>query len=72
MGESRTVVLQARVSRGLAQTAAEDAAVLGLRGPSEAIREGLRLLHHKARLIAGDRDVDHFYSADGFYGGEDN
>jgi hypothetical protein len=66
MGESRTVVLQARVSRGLAQTAAEDAAVLGLRGTSEAIREGLRLLHDKARLVAGDRD------ADGFYGGEDD
>jgi hypothetical protein len=69
MGESRTVVLQARVARGLAQTAADDAAVLGLRGTSEAIREGLRLLHHKARLVAGDRDVDHVSSADDFYGG---
>ena len=38
-----------------------DRAALGLRTRSDAVREGLRLLHRQARLAALARDYDDFY-----------
>jgi hypothetical protein len=53
--------MQARVPRDIADHVAADAAVLGLDGVSEAIREGLRLLHRRAELAALAQDYDDFY-----------
>jgi hypothetical protein len=58
-----TVTMQARIDVGFARELVEhDAVVLGLDGPSELVREGLRLLHRRA----GEMDVaaayDEFYS----------
>src|SRR3989442_11987217 len=45
-----SVIMQARVDGDFARTLVErDAAVLGLDGPSELVREGLRLLHRRAQ-----------------------
>ena len=58
---SRTVVVQARVSEAEAATAQADAAQLGLEGTSEAVREGLALLHRRAQLSALAQSYDDFY-----------
>jgi hypothetical protein len=55
------VVVQARVPRQLADAIAEDVAVLGLGGTSDAIREGLWMLHRRAREVALGREFDEFY-----------
>ncbi|MPZ27445.1 MAG: hypothetical protein GEV12_13810 [Micromonosporaceae bacterium] len=55
------MVLQARVPAGVARQADEDAALLGLPNRSAAVREGLRLLHRRARELALARDYDDFY-----------
>jgi hypothetical protein len=57
-----TVTLQARVDAIFARELLEvDAAVLGLHGASEVVREGLRLLHKQARELAMARSYDEFY-----------
>src|SRR5260370_1253666 len=48
-----TVTMQARVDADFARELVEhDAVVLGLDGPSELVREGLRLLHLHPRELA--------------------
>ena len=61
---SRTVVVQARVSQAEAETAQQDAAVLGLGGTSDAVREGLALLHRRAHQVALARSYDDFYGGE--------
>lgn len=56
-----SVVLQARVSTEIADALPGDIDILGLEGTSEAIREGLLLLHRKAQLVALGRSYDVFY-----------
>jgi hypothetical protein len=58
---ARTVVVQARVSAAEAEAAQRDAAVLGLEGTSDAVREGLALLHRRAHQIALAQSYDDFY-----------
>ncbi|MGH3821225.1 MAG: ribbon-helix-helix protein, CopG family [Pseudonocardiaceae bacterium] len=54
-------LVQARVSDAVAQQLDADARALGLANRSEAVREGLRLLHRRARHAALARDYDAFY-----------
>ena len=57
-----TVTMQARIDAGFARELVEhDAAVLGLEGPSELVREGLRLLHRRAREMDLAAAYDDFY-----------
>jgi hypothetical protein len=59
------VTIQARIDAALfRELVGHDAAVLGLDGPSELVREGLRLLHRRAR------EMDLAAAYDEFYGGE--
>lgn len=54
--------MQARVDESFAHELLEmDAPVLGLSGPSELVREGLRLLHRQAREQAMADSYDEFY-----------
>jgi hypothetical protein len=54
--------MQARIDAAFARTLVEqDAAVLGLEGPSALVREGLRLLHERARQEAMIAGYDDFY-----------
>ena len=63
--KASSVILQARVDGGFAEELlAHDAVVLGLDGPSEVVREGLKLVHRRAQEQAL---ID---SYDQFYGGE--
>ena len=60
---SGTVTMQARIDVGFARELVEhDAAVLGLEGPSELVREGLRLLHKRAREMDLAAAYDEFYA----------
>jgi len=60
---SGTVTMQARIDAEFARELVEhDAAVLGLDGPSELVREGLRLLHRRAREMDVAAAYDEFYS----------
>src|SRR5580704_1454102 len=60
---SGTVTMQARIDAGFARELVEhDAAVLGLQGPSELVREGLRLLHRRAREMDLAAAYDEFYA----------
>jgi hypothetical protein len=53
----------ARIDAGFARELVEhDAVVLGLDGPSELVREGLRLLHRRAREMDVAAAYDEFYS----------
>ena len=55
--------MQARIDAGFARELVEhDAAVLGLEGPSELVREGLRLLHRRAREMDLAAAYDEFYA----------
>jgi Arc/MetJ-type ribon-helix-helix transcriptional regulator len=54
-------VIQARVPTAIARRADEDAALLGLANRSAAVREGLRLLHRRAREHALAQNYDNFY-----------
>ncbi len=55
--------MQARIDVGFARELVErDAAVLGLEGPSELVREGLRLLHRRAREMDLAAAYDEFYA----------
>jgi hypothetical protein len=54
--------MQARVDADFARELVDhDAAVLGLEGPSELVREGLRLLHRRAREMELAAAYDEFY-----------
>lgn len=57
----RMTLVQARVPEADARRLDADAGALGLANRSEAIREGLRLLHQRARHAALARDYDTFY-----------
>lgn len=60
-----TVTMQARVDANFARELVDhDAAVLGLDGPSELVREGLRMVHRRAR------EIDLAAAHDDFYGGQ--
>jgi hypothetical protein len=63
--KASSVILQARVEVGFAEELlAHDAVVLGLDGPSDLVREGLRLVHRRAQEQAL---IDSYGD---FYGGE--
>ena len=57
----RMTIVQARVPEADARRLDADADALGLTNRSEGIREGLRLLHQRARHAALARDYDTFY-----------
>lgn len=54
-------MVQARVSEAEAAMVQADAALLGLEGTSEAVREGLALLHRRAQLAALGQSYDEYY-----------
>jgi hypothetical protein len=59
---SGTVTVQARVDADFAtELLQNDASVLGLSGMSEVVREGLRLLHRRARELALASEYERFY-----------
>lgn len=60
MTEQMTLV-QARLSEKHARQVDQDIATLGLRSRSEAVREGLKLLHRQAAHAALAREYDDFY-----------
>src|ERR1039458_9929428 len=69
-----TVTMQARVDARFARHLLEaDAAVLGLGSASELVREGLRLVHRRARELAMAASYDEFYGGGGAppFGGKD-
>jgi hypothetical protein len=54
--------MQARVDADFAVELLErDAPALGLEGASAVVREGLRLLHQRARELAAAAEYDQFY-----------
>ncbi len=57
----RMTLVQARVSATDAKQVDEDITTLGLANRSEAVREGLRLLHRRAAHVALAREYDTFY-----------
>lgn len=57
-------MVQARVSEAEAAMVQADAAQLGLEGTSEAVREGLVLLHRRAQLVALAQSYDDFYGGE--------
>lgn len=60
-----TVTMQARIDTSFAhELVTHDAAVLGLEGPSDLVREGLRLVHRRAQ------EMDLAAAYDEFYGGQ--
>ena len=62
---SATVVMQARVDETFARSLVEqDAVVLGLDGPSDLVREGLRLVHERALEAAMVAAYDDFYAGE--------
>jgi hypothetical protein len=61
-GASATVVMQARVDADFAAELIErDAPALGLEGISAVVREGLQLVHKRAREMAAAAEYDRFY-----------
>lgn len=64
MTDRATTLVQARVPETDAHQLDDDARALGLANRSEAVREAMRLLHHKARQAALARDYDTFYGTD--------
>jgi hypothetical protein len=57
--------MQARIDAALFRELVDhDAAVLGLEGPSELVREGLRLLHRRAREMDLAAAYDEFYDGE--------
>ncbi len=57
-------MVQARVSEAEAAVVQADAAQLGLEGTSEAVREGLVLLHRRAQLLALAQSYDDFFGGE--------
>lgn len=60
----RGALVQARVSVADGLQLDADAQALGLANRSEAVREGLRLLHRRARHAVLASDYDAFYGTD--------
>ena len=61
-GTAATVVMQARVDADFAAELIErDAPALGLEGISAVVREGLQLVHKRAREMAAAAEYDRFY-----------
>ncbi len=58
------MVVQARISEAEAAVVQADALQLGLEGTSEAVREGLSLLHRRAQLSALAQSYDDFYGGE--------
>lgn len=56
-----TTLVQARLSAGHARQVDQDLETLGLKNRSEAVREGLRLLHRRAAHVALADEYDAFY-----------
>ena len=56
-------IVQTRMSPEDVERLDEDRSVLGLRTRSDAVREGLRLLHQQARYAALAKEYDDFYGA---------
>lgn len=54
-------MVQARLSDQHTRQVDQDMATLGLRNRSEAVREGLRLLHKQAEQDALAQEYDEFY-----------
>ena len=54
-------LVQARVPEKHARQIDQDIAALGLKNRSDAVREGLRLLHRHAAHAALAREYDEFY-----------
>jgi hypothetical protein len=60
--KTSSVILQARVDGDFAEELlSHDAVVLGLDGPSEVVREGLKLIHRRAQEQALIDSYDAFY-----------
>src|SRR5690348_11770977 len=60
--KTTSVILQARVDANFAEELlAHDAVVLGLDGPSEVVREGLKLIHRRAQEQSLIDSYDAFY-----------
>lgn len=60
--KTSSVILQARVDGNFAEELlAHDAVVLGLDGPSEVVREGLKLVHRQAQEQSLIDSYDAFY-----------
>jgi Arc/MetJ-type ribon-helix-helix transcriptional regulator len=59
--KDQMTLVQARLPEADARRLDADAGELGLGSRSEAVREGLRLLHRRARDAALARDYDEFY-----------
>ena len=57
-------IVQARLAHEDANQMDADRQVLGLRTRSDAVREGLRLLHREARHVALGREYDSFYGTE--------
>ena len=55
------MTMQARVDADFAELLKHDAAILGLDGTSEVVREGLKLLHKRARELELAAQYDRFY-----------
>lgn len=57
--------MQARVDADFARELLEvDAGVLGLAGPSDLVREGLIMVHKRAREVAMAGSYDEFYGGE--------
>jgi len=57
-----SVIMQARVDGEFARELVErDAVLLGLNGPSDLVREGLRMVHQRANEMAMAAAYDEFY-----------
>lgn len=61
MTDEQTALVQARLTEYHARQVDQDIVTLGLRSRSEAVREGLRLLHHHAEQDALAHEYDKFY-----------
>jgi hypothetical protein len=62
--KNSSVILQARVDGAFAEELlTQDAVVLGLDGPSEVVREGLKLVHRRAQEQALIDSYDAFYGS---------
>ncbi|MGH3519481.1 MAG: ribbon-helix-helix protein, CopG family [Haloechinothrix sp.] len=57
-------LVQARLSEERARQLDHDIAALGLKNRSDAVREGLKLLHRRAANARLAREYDDFYGTD--------
>lgn len=57
-------IIQARVPEAVVDQLSADAQVLGLESTSDAVREGLELLHRKAQQVRLAKSYDDFYGGE--------